>query len=179
MASGTLAPINALATSRLRIATRLWSGSPDWFRSFSSSRCGPLAAQDISDERSAGEQVTARISRTDTPPTLDGVLDDAAWEQATVIDDFHQFNPVDHAPPSERTVVYLAYDDDNLYVAARMYDSEPDQIRARQLVRARVLAGTITSASLSIPSTTNERGTSFRPIPTACVAMARSRRRQI
>jgi hypothetical protein len=96
---------------------------------------GPLAAQDISDERPAGEQVTARISRTETPPTLDGVLDDAAWEQATVIDDFHQFNPVDHAPPSEKTIVYLAYDDDNLYVAARMYDSEPDQIRARQLVQ--------------------------------------------
>ena len=94
-----------------------------------------LAAQEISDERSAGEQVTARISRTDTPPTLDGVLDDAAWEQATVIDDFHQFNPVDHAEPSERTIVYVAYDDDNFYVAARMYDSEPDQIRARQLVQ--------------------------------------------
>ncbi|MGI9259434.1 MAG: DUF5916 domain-containing protein, partial [Gammaproteobacteria bacterium] len=96
---------------------------------------GSLAAQEISDERAAGEQVTARISRTDTPPTLDGVLDDATWEQASVIEDFHQFNPVDHAEPSERTIVYVAYDDDNLYVAARMYDSEPDQIRARQLVQ--------------------------------------------
>ena len=94
-----------------------------------------VAAQDGDGLQGAQEQKRVAMTRTDSPPTLDGVLDDAAWSQATVIDDFHQFNPVDHGVPSERTLVYLLYDDDFLYVGARMWDSEPDQIRARQMIQ--------------------------------------------
>jgi len=43
-----------------------------------------------------------RIFRTDTPPILDGALDDAAWLQAAMINDMHQFEPLDHGEPSER-----------------------------------------------------------------------------
>ncbi|MEE8544063.1 MAG: hypothetical protein V3S94_09400, partial [Gammaproteobacteria bacterium] len=78
------------------------------------------AAQDTGRLQVSQEQKRTAITRTDSPPTLDGVLDDPAWSQATVIDDFHQFNPVDHGEPSERTLVYLLYDEDYLYVAARM-----------------------------------------------------------
>ena len=75
------------------------------------------------------------IPRTVTRPTLDGVLDDAAWGQAATIEDLHQYEPVDHGEPSERTVVYVVYDDEYLYVAARMWDREPTEIRARQMVQ--------------------------------------------
>ncbi len=92
-----------------------------------------VAAQNV------GNQKRMAISRTDSAPTLDGILDDATWSQASVIDDFHQFDPVDHGEPTERTLVYLAYDEDNLYVAARMHDREPDQIRARQLIQGQSL----------------------------------------
>ena len=94
----------------------------------------PTAAQDAAGSVSADQKRTT-ISRTETPPVLDGVLDDAVWSQVAPIEDFHQFQPNDHGEPSERTLVYLAYDEDNLYVAARMWDSEPDQIRARQLAQ--------------------------------------------
>ncbi len=94
-----------------------------------------VAAQDTGGLRVSQEQKRLAMTRTDSAPTLDGVLDDAAWSRATVIDDFHQFNPVDHGEPSERTLVYLLYDDDYLYVGARMWDSEPDQIRARQMIQ--------------------------------------------
>ena len=96
---------------------------------------GSVIAQDTGDLRISQDQKRMAITRTDSPPTLDGVLDDATWSQATAIDDFHQFDPVDHGEPTERTIVYLAYDEDNLYVAARMWDNEPDQIRARQMVQ--------------------------------------------
>ena len=85
------------------------------------------------------EEKVLRIYRTNAPPVLDGVLDDAAWSQAAMIDDMHQYDPVDHGEPSERTSIYLTYDDDNLYVAAFMWDSEPDQIRAREMVQDRDL----------------------------------------
>ena len=64
-----------------------------------------------------------------------GVLDDPVWTQVAPIEDFHQYEPIDQGEPSERTLVYLTYDEDNFYVAARMWDSEPDQIRARQLAQ--------------------------------------------
>ena len=42
----------------------------------------------------------------------------------------HQIRPGDGNEPSERTEVYLIYDDDALYVGARMYDSQPERIAA-------------------------------------------------
>jgi len=93
------------------------------------------AAQDAGGAQPPVDQKRMAISRTDSAPTLDGVLDDLTWTQASMIEDFHQFDPVDHGEPTERTLVYIAYDDDNLYVAARMWDREPDQIRARQLIQ--------------------------------------------
>ena len=68
--------------------------------------------------------------RVQSPPVIDGVLDDSIWQEANVIDDFHQIRPGDGTEPSERTEVYLIYDDDALYIGARMYDSEPDRIAA-------------------------------------------------
>ncbi len=82
-----------------------------------------------------GNQETkrAKVTRTTTPPTIDGLLDDAIWLQAEVIDDFHQIRPTDGGVPSERTEIYLLYDDDALYVAGRLWDSEPDRISASVL----------------------------------------------
>ena len=71
-----------------------------------------------------------RVVRVASPPVIDGRLDDEVWQQADVITDFHQIRPGDGAEPSEVTEVYLLYDDDALYVGARMYDSEPDRIAA-------------------------------------------------
>ena len=49
--------------------------------------------------------------------------------------DLHQYDPVDHGVPTEESTFYLMYDDENLYVGARLRDSEPDQIAARQLIQ--------------------------------------------
>lgn len=77
-----------------------------------------------------GSEKSVRIVRTSTAPVIDGVLDEPAWSQAAVVDDLHQIRPTEYAPPSERTVVYLMYDDDALYIGARLYDSEPGKITA-------------------------------------------------
>ena len=37
---------------------------------------------------------TLAISRTDTPPVLDGVLDDPVWSEAAWFDDLHQYHPM-------------------------------------------------------------------------------------
>ena len=76
---------------------------------------------------------TIRAVRVDTPPVIDGVLDEAVWAQAEPISDFVQVRPTDGGPPSETTEVYLLYDDDTLYVGARLGDSDPDQIAANTM----------------------------------------------
>ena len=73
---------------------------------------------------------TARAVRiTGEPPRIDGNLDDAAWFRAPVISDFVQKIPVEGAAPSVATEVRLLYDDDALYVGARLRRSDPSAIR--------------------------------------------------
>src|SRR6056300_466468 len=76
-----------------------------------------------------------QIARTDSAPVIDGNLDDEVWQSATVIADLHQFQPVDHGAPSEESIFYITYNDRFFFVGARLYDSEADQIIARQLVQ--------------------------------------------
>jgi len=84
-------------------------------------------AQSLSDEN-ANKQV--RVIRVDSAPVIDGKLDDSVWQNAEVLTDFHQTRPRDGGEPSDPTEVYLLFDDDALYIGARMYDSEPDRIAA-------------------------------------------------
>jgi len=72
-------------------------------------------------------------------PKIDGMLDDAVWRDAVRVDDLHQFQPVDHGTPSEKSEFLLYYDEDYIYVGARLYDSDPQAIRARQMVQGGTL----------------------------------------
>lgn len=53
---------------------------------------------------------------------VDGKLNEAAWQAAVPVTDFRQFEPEHDAPPSERMDVRFVYDDDGLYIGARLYD---------------------------------------------------------
>ena len=75
------------------------------------------------------------IVRASSPPQLDGRLDEQVWAEATVITDLHQYEPVDQGEPSESSIFYVLYDDDNLYIGARLLDSEPSLIAARQMIQ--------------------------------------------
>lgn len=65
---------------------------------------------------------------------LDGRLDDPAWRTAPPVADFHQKEPAEGAAPTQRTEVRFLYDDERLYIGARMYDDDPGAIVGR-LVR--------------------------------------------
>ncbi len=86
----------------------------------------------------AGLQNTDRkiifTERTDTPPVIDGYVDDDVWKSAPVIDAFYQHEPDDGEPATERTELRVLYDDSALYVSFICYDSEPDKI-VRRLTR--------------------------------------------
>lgn len=88
-----------------------------------------LRASTAGDDTAAPRAV--RAERRTLPVVIDGRLDEEAWTHAPVIDDFKQSDPVQGAAPTERTVVRVLYDDEALYVAARLYDTAPDSIVAR------------------------------------------------
>jgi hypothetical protein len=71
--------------------------------------------------------------RTATPPVIDGRLDEAVWTKAVVVSDLHQLDPIEYSDPSERTEFYVLYDDDALYIGARMWVDGPDGITANTL----------------------------------------------
>jgi hypothetical protein len=72
----------------------------------------------------------ARAARiTGAAPHVDGALDDAAWSNAPVISGFVQKIPNEGMEPSEATEVKILYDDDALYVGARMRRRDPSSIR--------------------------------------------------
>ena len=54
---------------------------------------------------------------------LDGKLDEPAWARAQVTDVFTQVDPLEGQPATQMTEVRVVYDDDALYVGARLHDS--------------------------------------------------------
>ena len=58
-------------------------------------------------------------------PSIDGRLDDTVWAAAQPIHTFTQRDPVEGAPESEQTQVWISYDDVAIYIAARLHDRQP------------------------------------------------------
>jgi hypothetical protein len=75
-------------------------------------------------------QKSIQAVRTETGIQIDGILDESVWQREGN-SDFVQSDPTDGGEPTEKTVVWVAYDDTALYVAARMYDSTPQKISCR------------------------------------------------
>ena len=82
------------------------------------------------DVRAAEAPKQIRAWRAETPPLTDGRLDDEAWNLAPFAGDFIQRDPLEGAPAVERTEVAFVYDDEALYVGARMYSEAAGEIRA-------------------------------------------------
>jgi len=97
--------------------------------------CSLSVAQESEDvgERSGRDKVLPLV-RTDTPPIIDGEMDEV-WSTGALLDDLHQMDPVEYAQPSEKTEVRILFDEDFLYVSGKMYYSDPSQITANKLLQ--------------------------------------------
>lgn len=60
---------------------------------------------------------------------VDGRLDDAAWERAPVIREFHEYRPRE-APAKYRTEARIVYGKDALFVGLMAFDPDPSKIEA-------------------------------------------------
>jgi hypothetical protein len=78
---------------------------------------------------------TARAVFAASPPKIDGLLDDPAWQKAPVHGAFQERRPALGAVPADDTTFQVVFDDKAIYFGIRCRDSRPDQIRARTVQR--------------------------------------------
>ena len=85
--------------------------------------------------RDASGQITVHATRTDTPPRIDGRLDDPLYATITPLSDFIQTEPTPGAPATEKTDVWLFYDQKNIYVSVKCWESHPERRVANDMRR--------------------------------------------
>ncbi len=83
-------------------------------------------------DKNAPKEINAK--RLQSAPKIDGLLNDEIWTLTTTpkADNFILIEPNPGASPAQQTETYILYDDDAIYLAARLYDENPDSI-LRQL----------------------------------------------
>lgn len=70
------------------------------------------------------------VPRASSPITIDGVLDEPAWQDArrTLLD--YETSPAENIPARAQTEAFITYDDEQLYIAFIAHDPDPSKIRA-------------------------------------------------
>jgi len=121
---------------------------------WSPGRASVLQAQDVRPSSATASQNDPRpaahaVART-APIVIDGRLGDEGWRDVPVIADFRQHQPDEGLAPTQRTELRIVYDEEALFVAARMFDSEgPNGVR-KQLVRRDQLLNDVASDKIAI-----------------------------
>src|SRR5690348_6728376 len=72
--------------------------------------------------RDGNGATTVRAVRIETPLKIDGALDEELYRRVAPMTGFIQIEPDDGAVASERTDLWLAFDNDNVYVSFRVWD---------------------------------------------------------
>ena len=69
-----------------------------------------------------------QATRISVAPVINGILDDEAWSAGKWVDDFIQNEPYNGANATQKTEFKILFDDNNLYVAIKAFDTDPDSI---------------------------------------------------
>lgn len=73
---------------------------------------------------------TIKAVRIETPPNIDGKLDDPCWQKSAKTGELLQFEPQRGEPATQPTTIYVGYDANNLYVAFECFKTDMDQLAA-------------------------------------------------
>ncbi len=97
----------------------------------------PALAQPRATEsaRVAAPAPTVPAHRISSPMTIDGTLDEAVYASTPAIGGFVQQEPNEFQPATEKTEAWIFFDDRNIYVSARCFESEPTRRVANEMRR--------------------------------------------
>ncbi len=85
--------------------------------------------------RDADGKTTVRAVRVSAPMQIDGQLDEALYRSVTPISDFIQSEPTAGEPATEKTEVWISFDDENFYVSMRASESQPERMVVNEMRR--------------------------------------------
>lgn len=85
----------------------------------------PVAPQTVT---RGADSVTVRAIRLTAPLKLDGQLDEPVYTDNMPVDGFTQQEPREGQPATEATHAWVMFDDNNLYIGARNFDSQPNRM---------------------------------------------------
>ncbi|MBT8264481.1 MAG: hydrolase, partial [Muriicola sp.] len=74
----------------------------------------------------SSKQKSFTVKYVNADITLDGVLEEAIWEEAESASDFWEYFPVDSIQAVKQTDIKMLYDDKNLYVGITVYTAGRD-----------------------------------------------------
>ena len=80
-------------------------------------------------------RTTARAVRLNAPLRIDGQLDEALYTMVTPMSDFVQAEPRSGEPGTEKTEVWIAFDNENVYMAVRAAESQPERMVVNEMRR--------------------------------------------
>jgi len=93
----------------------------------------PIIAQEQKDE--LPDHPSYRVKQSSSPVRADGILEESAWLDATVIKIPFEYLPADNLPAPVKTDFLITFDAKNLYMAFRCYDPHPSRVRAHLMDR--------------------------------------------
>ena len=93
----------------------------------------PVAPATVARDESG--RATVRAIRLAQPLRLDGALDEAIYTSVPPISDFIQVEPEEGAPATEKTEVWVSFDDDYVYISFRCFETEPTRVVANEMRR--------------------------------------------
>src|SRR5262245_41706929 len=80
-------------------------------------------------------RATVRATRLTAPLKIDGRLDERAYEDVPSMSDFSQNDPAEGAPATQKTEVWVFFDDDAVYVVGRCWEDHPEKMIATEMRR--------------------------------------------
>ena len=96
--------------------------------------------------RDASGRATARATRLRAPLRIDGKLDEEVYERVPPMSDFIQVDPDERAPATEKTEVWVLFDDEAVYVVGRCWETEPERTAGHSSSRSTGYSGSRTGA---------------------------------
>jgi hypothetical protein len=85
--------------------------------------------------QSAKPAPTVQAHRAAQPIRIDGKLDEEIYKTTPAITGFVQQEPDEFAPATEKTEAWIFFDDDNVYVSARNWETQPERRVANEMRR--------------------------------------------
>ena len=78
---------------------------------------------------------TVRAVRLTTPLRIDGKVDEAVYQEVEPSSNFIQNDPVPYAPATEKSEVWVFFDDKHVYVTCRCWESDMSKLMANEMRR--------------------------------------------